>query len=127
MAVLSSEERDQVEMLLLKERDRIVRRLRRREEWFEDTAPGSGGDTSPFSYHLADQGTDAMEREKAFLMAGEEGRVLRQIDDALRRLYDDPDRFGECERCREGIPVARLDAIPYTRLCVDCKNLEESA
>ena len=36
---------------------------------------------------MADQGTDAMEREKAFLFASQEGRFLWHIDEALRRLY----------------------------------------
>jgi len=44
------------------------------------------GDLSSYSYHMADQGTDAMEREKAFLFASKSGRLLHHIDEALRRL-----------------------------------------
>ena len=44
------------------------------------------GDLSAYSFHMADQGTDAMEREKAFLFASQEGRFLWHIDEALRRL-----------------------------------------
>ena len=48
-------------------------------------AQGANGDLSSYSFHMADQGTDAMEREKAFLMASKEGRFLWHLNQALRR------------------------------------------
>ena len=83
----------------------------------------SAGDLSGYSFHMADVGTDAMEREKAFLFASNEGRLLMQIDEALRRVYRG--EYGVCENCGEPISRARLEAMPYARLCVACKEKEE--
>ena len=45
---------------------------------------------SAYTDHMADQGTEAMEREKAALFATKEGRYLYRFEEALRRLYHDP-------------------------------------
>jgi len=85
----------------------------------------SSGDLSGYSFHMADAGTDAMEREKAFMFASAEGRMLMEIDDALRRVYQGS--YGICEICTNPIARARLEAMPYARLCVSCKEQEEKA
>jgi RNA polymerase-binding transcription factor DksA len=76
---------------------------------------------------MADQGTDAMEREKAFLFASQEGRFLWHLDEALRRIYKTPERFGKCHQCGEDIAYDRLDALPHARFCIACKQREEDA
>ena len=83
----------------------------------------SSGDLSGYSFHMADAGTDAMEREKAFLFASAEGRTLMEINEALRRLYRG--EYGICESCGQPIARARLEAMPNARLCVSCKEKEE--
>ena len=83
----------------------------------------SAGDLSGYSFHMADVGTDAMEREKAFLFASTEGRLLMEINEALRRVYRG--EYGSCESCEKPIARARLEAMPYARLCVSCKEIEE--
>ena len=85
------------------------------------------GDTSAYSFHMADQGTDAMEREKAFLFASQEGRFLWHIDQALRRLYKSPEAVGKCHQCGLDIAFERLDALPHARFCISCKQREEDA
>ena len=111
---------------LLEERARVLKQLGLYDKAFSDTPQGSDGDLSAYSFHMADQGTDAMEREKAFLFASKEGRFLYHIDQALRRLYQTPEQFGVCQECGEPISFERLDALPHTRLCVRCKEEEES-
>ena len=66
-----------------------------------------------------------MEREKAFLFASKEGRLLYHIDEALRRLYKSPESFGVCQECGTEVGYERLDALPHARLCIKCKELEE--
>lgn len=114
------------EQRLLEEREKIVRQLARFGESMSDTLQGSDGDLSAYSFHMADQGTDAMEREKAFLFASKEGRLLYHIDQALRRLYKTPESYGVCEECEKNISEERLDALPHARLCINCKEREES-
>lgn len=81
------------------------------------------GDISSHSYHMADQGTDAMERELAFMVASKSGRLVYHIDEALRRIDDGS--YGNCAKCGNRIKAARLTAVPHARMCIDCKSAEE--
>ena len=113
------------EKRLLEERRRVLKELGHHDELFSTSQQQSDGDLSAYSFHMADQGTDAMEREKAFLFASQEGRFLWHIDEALRRLYRSPETFGKCHSCGEEIDFDRLDALPHARLCISCKQKEE--
>jgi DnaK suppressor protein len=115
------------EKRLLEERRRVLKELGYYDETFGNSMQDSDGDLSSYSFHMADQGTDAMEREKAFLMASKEGRFLWHIDQALRRLYKSPETFGKCHQCGNDIALERLDALPHARYCFDCKQREEDA
>lgn len=116
-----------LEKRLLEDRERIMKELGFYGESFNATLQSSGGDLSSYSFHMADQGTDAMEREKQFLFASQEGRYLWHINQALRRLYQEPDKFGHCHQCGAEIDFDRLDALPHARLCISCKEKEEDA
>ena len=113
------------EKRLLEERKRVLKELGNYSEAFGATPQSADGDLSSYSFHMADQGTDAMEREKAFLFASQEGRFLWHIDEALRRLYRAPENFGKCHSCGEDISYDRLDALPHARFCITCKQREE--
>ena len=113
------------EKRLLEERKRVLKELGHHGETFGASQQESDGDLSSYSFHMADQGTDAMEREKAFLFASQEGRFLWHIDEALRRLYRSPETFGRCHSCGRNIAFERLDALPHARFCIDCKQREE--
>ena len=109
------------EKRLLDERKRVLKELGRADEGMKD----EDGDAGEYSFHMADQGTDAMEREKQFLFASQEGRYLWHVNQALRRLYAEPDSFGKCQQCGQEISFERLDALPHARLCITCKEKEE--
>lgn len=116
---LTAEQRETLGDLLERERRKLVRRLRRFGE--EVGSRESVG----LSQHMADAAADSMERETAALMASEEGRRLVAVDRALDRLARDPAGYGECRSCGEGIVFERLEALPYTELCIACKRSEE--
>ena len=80
----------------------------------------SSGDLSGYSFHMADAGTDAYEREKAFLFASSEGRTLMEINEALRRLYGGT--FGICEMSGKPISRPRLEAIPWARYTLEVQE-----
>ena len=122
---LTKKQLQHFEKRLLEERARAVKELGHYDESFNATLQASDGDLSSYSFHMADQGTDAMEREKAFLFASQEGRFLWHIDEALRRLYRSPETFGRCHGCGEQIAFERLDALPHARYCISCKQKEE--
>ena len=72
----------------------------------------------------ADAGSASFERETAQSLSNHTRAMLTQIDDALRRL--DAGTYGLCERCGEPIDAARLEALPYATLCMDCKRRDET-
>ena len=111
---------------LLEERARLLKELGYLEVNVLNKNPrDSSGDLSGYSFHMADAGTDAMEREKAFLFASAEGRALYDVDEALRRLYKG--EYGTCESCAKPIAPQRLEVVPHARLCISCKEKEEKA
>jgi RNA polymerase-binding transcription factor DksA len=116
-----------IEKRLLEERARVMKELGIYEKTFAGTLQNSDGDLSSYSFHMADQGTDAMEREKEFLFASKEGRYLWHVNEALRRLYKAPEEFGKCQECGNEISFERLDALPHARLCIKCKAKEEDS
>jgi len=117
---------EKYEKLLLTKRAEILVELGLlKKNVLDNTIKDSSGDLSGYSYHMADQGTDAEEREKAFLLASKSGRLLYHIDEALRRIKDKS--FGKCQECGEEISSARLEAVPHARLCINCKEKEEKS
>jgi len=121
---VTEQDMKEFEERLLAERQRILKEMGHLESTvFKVNQRESSGDLSGYAFHMADAGTDAMEREKAFLFASAEGRTLMEIDEALRRLYQG--QYGVCESCGNPIGRARLQAIPHARLCVACKEKEE--
>jgi len=72
----------------------------------------------------ADQAFDAGSEEVASQLAQLEARELSQIERALARLKQGT--YGVCEICQAKIPVARLNALPYSTTCVDCQREMEN-
>ncbi|MBI5836302.1 MAG: TraR/DksA C4-type zinc finger protein [Candidatus Eisenbacteria bacterium] len=94
------------------------------EETVLNTTPrDAAGDLSAYSFHMADLGTDAMEREMAFQKAAKEGGAIKELREALKRLYRG--EYGLCESCTLRIARPRLEAVPEARLCITCKEKEE--
>ena len=123
---MSAKDYKHFEELLMVELQKIRREMGHLENTVLKVNPrDSSGDLSGYSFHMADAGTDAMEREKAFLFASVEGRKELEIRAALQRIYDGT--YGVCEECGQPISRARLEAMPSVRLCVTCKQKEEQA
>lgn len=115
-----------LERRLLDERERALSALGIFHKIAKSGRESVDSNLSVYTDHMADQGTEAMEREKAAISASKEGRYLYRIEEALRRLYNDPKNFGICHTCSTDVGVDRLDALPHARYCIDCKRKEES-
>src|ERR1700693_4444440 len=72
----------------------------------------------------ADAAFDAGSEEISTQLAELEARELSQIERALVRMKQGS--YGVCEGCQCKIPVARLNALPYSTTCVDCKREMEN-
>ena len=123
---LTKKQIEHLQQRLLRERERALRSLGQFDELAKQTAESQDSDAYSYSDHMADLGTDAMEREKMLLFASKEGRYLYRVEEALRRLYKEPDKFGFCHSCGQPIDFERLDALPHARYCIDCKLKEEA-
>jgi len=124
---LTKKQIEHLQQRLLRERERALRSLGQFDELAKQTADSQDSDMYSYSDHMADLGTDAMEREKMLLFASKEGRYLYRVEEALRRLYREPEKFGFCHSCGKPIDFERLDALPHARYCIDCKLAEEAA
>jgi len=101
----------------------IFRELGYLEENSLKTLEEYSGDSSTYSLHMADQGTDAQEREKAFLFAARENKFLGHLNRALERMNEGV--YGLCAECGQAIQYKRLEVVPHATLCIDCKKKQE--
>ena len=72
---------------------------------------------------IVDRANNHYNRELMFSLSDSERQRLLQIEDALRRL--DEGSYGRCANCAGPINPLRLDAVPWTRFCIDCQELVE--
>ncbi len=79
---------------------------------------------SSASGDAADAAFDASGEEMASTLAELESKELAQIERALRRLK--AGTYGKCEACSTKIPVLRLNALPYSTLCIKCQREMEA-
>jgi RNA polymerase-binding transcription factor DksA len=109
---LSDAERQLLERRLLEERRRVLRALERTGRLRDESGATDGG---RMPTHPAELGSEAAQEMVDGALSAHEARTLAEIDDALRRLYQQPARFGLDEETSEPIPFARLDIIPWAR------------
>lgn len=112
--------------IIMQKREEIMHELGYlKESSLEMTTESYSGDTSTYSLHMADQGTDAQEREKAFLFASREGKMLKLLDQAIERI--NAGTYGYCQATDEPIEFKRLEAIPHAKYSVATKKKMEEA
>jgi DnaK suppressor protein len=69
---------------------------------------------------LADQASGNNEVHIQLKLKATDAKILQAIDEALHRM--DKGTYGVCRDCGDAIKVPRLEAIPWTRVCIDCKQ-----
>jgi len=122
---MTKEDLDHFRTLLLQKRSETTTTLEDIERTSRSaTAQESSEDRSAYSLHMADHGTDAMEREKSLFFGQREGDYLDYIVEALQRIDDG--NFGICRVCGNEIGRARLEAVPTATQCIDCKSKGET-
>ena len=74
--------------------------------------------------HMADLGSDAYEQEFTLSLMQSEEDTLTQIEEALQRIEEGT--YGTCQDCSEQIKKTRLNALPFTPLCIKCAEAAQS-
>ena len=120
---MNKKQMESFKKILLEKRTEVNERIEHwREVALESNYKETTGDHSGYTSHMADQGTDAMEREKAFLFLSREEKYLQGINQALQLM--DLGEYGICRVCGKEIDIKRMKVVPTTRICVPCKQAE---
>lgn len=116
----SQKELQYFKQIILEKRKEIIEQLESlRERMMDSSGDGFVNENSPYSLHMAEQGTDAFEKEKNYLWAQRETKFLGYLEAALKRIEDGT--YGYCIDCGKVIEKGRLEAVPHTQHCVNCK------
>ena len=99
--------------------------LNKRRELLERVAAIARDSQVPGSADSEEQAVELENEEVLSALDDEARQTLGLIDEALARL--ERDEFGVCQSCGNPIAPARLEALPYAALCIDCAGRQESA
>lgn len=116
---LSDEELEHFRQILLKRRDEVLRDLEilrssLSDENVEDSI------NSNYSMHMADHGTETMDREQRFMFIARDEKYIGYIDQALDRIRNKT--YGICIKSGKPIPKKRLEAVPHTSVRIEFKQ-----
>jgi RNA polymerase-binding transcription factor DksA len=118
-SVLKSEELESFRNALLVLRSRLRGDLdQMTDEALRRDQPDSSGNLSNVPLHMADIGTENYDQEFTLGLIENEQGTLELVNEALNRLNHG--KYGRCEECKEPISKPRLQALPYTRHCIQC-------
>ncbi|MCD4817601.1 MAG: TraR/DksA C4-type zinc finger protein [Candidatus Cloacimonetes bacterium] len=120
---LSNEILDEYKQVLLIEKEKTESLINKINDIQKRNTEERSGDTSSYTLHQADMGTDTSESERRVYILEKEIVKLKKINVALHRIYDKT--YGICLICGQYIPEKRLKIVPYAKYCIDCKNTEE--
>lgn len=104
--------------LILDRRRAAIEDIDRMRNQLEDAREQSENDTA-YSFHMADAGTDAMEREKLYLMMARQQKYVGYLDRALERIENKT--YGICKVTGKPISKDRLEAVPHTEISIEAK------
>ncbi|MDP8305001.1 MAG: TraR/DksA C4-type zinc finger protein [Candidatus Chlorobium antarcticum] len=116
---LNDEELEHFRQLLLKRREEVLRdldilRSSLSDENVEDSI------NSNYSMHMADHGTETMDREQRFMFIARDEKYITYIDQALDRIRNRT--YGICIKSGKPIPKKRLEAVPHTAVRIEFKQ-----
>jgi len=114
----SEEELEHFKEIILEKRKQVIDEINSLEKAVQGETNSLGEDRH--SYHMADMGTNAQEREKEYMLIDREKKYLGHLNSALKRLKNGD--YGRCIECGELIPEERLEEVPHTRHCAECKS-----
>lgn len=115
---LSEEDFEHFRKILVERRQEAVDDIERMRSQLEDAREQAENDTA-YSFHMADAGTDAMEREKLYLMIARQQKYVGYLDRALERIANRT--YGICKVTGKPISKERLEAVPHTEISIEAK------
>jgi DnaK suppressor protein len=121
---LNKKELTEYKKVITKRKNEILDAIERiSEDTLKKSQKDASGDISGYTFHMADVATDNYDREFSLGLASNDRQSLYELDDALKRIEEGT--FGVCEECKTVLTKARLKALPYARLCLNCQQKRE--
>jgi DnaK suppressor protein len=84
---------------------------------------GYGREKDQNTQDIADMAVESYTKEFMFGKSAGDRQILQLIQEALDRIEDKS--YGTCVHCENEIQPKRLEAVPWTRLCIQCQDLLE--
>jgi RNA polymerase-binding transcription factor len=120
---LNEKELEAIKAELLEQRALFEKEYKDLEQGSFNTSQSELSGEVSFDEEYADAGTFTFERERDLSLSNNIQDLMDKVKIALRKIEDGS--YGICERCGRPIDKARLKALPYSVLCITCKQQEE--
>lgn len=114
----SDKELEYFREIIVNKREEAEKELESLQNSLRDSMENAS-DESAYSFHMADAGTDAQEREKTYMLYNRTRKFIQYLDDALKRI--DNKTYGICKVTGKKISKGRLEAVPHTQLSIEAK------
>jgi RNA polymerase-binding protein DksA len=114
----NDEELEYFRQIILNKRTEAEQDLEMLQNSLKDSMESSTDD-SAYSFHMADAGSDAQEREKTYMLYNRTRKFLKYLDEALVRI--DNKTYGVCKVTGTQISKGRLEAVPHTQISIEAK------
>ncbi|MBO8136548.1 MAG: TraR/DksA C4-type zinc finger protein [Desulfotomaculum sp.] len=122
---MQSRQLEYLRQRMLEERHQMLERIRSiNKGGLGESMDTSFGELSAIDNHPGDVGSEMFERSKDLSLKEQARVVVQAIDNALEAMKQGI--YGKCEVCGKEIPLERLEAVPYTTICRDCKAADEN-
>ena len=99
----------------LEDRQRELRHAVSRNE-----LDGRNADAADMAQDIADRASSSYQKEFLFHQSNNDRQLLQMVEGALSRIREGT--FGECISCGNEINPKRLEAVPWTRHCIECQE-----
>jgi RNA polymerase-binding protein DksA len=120
METLSKEDLTRFEERITKRYNELLEELRYREQSsIMENQRETGAELSSYANHPAEAASDYANLTMNLNLAERNSKYLLQLEEALTRIKRGT--YGICMICKKLIPMARLEAVPTTTKCVECK------
>jgi DnaK suppressor protein len=110
-----------------KKLDNFKKRLEERQQALRKTVSRTEEDgriaDQDSAQDIADRAASSYTKEFLFSQSNNERQLLQMVETALQRIREGS--FGECVGCGNEINARRLEAVPWTRYCIECQEKKE--
>jgi len=121
MEALDKKDLDRFKEIITEKYNSLLEELRYREKSsIMENQRETGSELSSYANHPAEAASDYANLTMNLNLAERDSKYLVQLEDALDRI--NKGTYGICSVCKKVIPMIRLEAVPTTTKCVECKN-----